>query len=302
MQNSLDKKAWSILNTDEQTALSIQYGIGKSSWQSGEIMEKSHYKYLEIKYRAEHFLKMFTRHFNLYPNFIPNCLSNTHQDILCYLTYCIIDRKKIFDAYTLTIHKYPENTSTKDLKNKIIDFFTKIDESSVNIHKIEFINLVKEFDRWNNFRILPEEIREPSAFKRRLKNNYKKHIAIYTSLPSLSIIKLVDICKKKHGKLYWPYLEGKNTPKVISIKNDKKTIDLLTSMCLYLFEDNNVAQQYIDEVSSYHLKNQKACIDGLNFWPKYRELIKKSINYKEIQNIVPNRKYLKSAGPKLEFI
>jgi hypothetical protein len=48
----LTSKAWGLLTEEEQTALKLQLGLGKSSWQASEIMGKAHYKYLEIKKRG----------------------------------------------------------------------------------------------------------------------------------------------------------------------------------------------------------------------------------------------------------
>ena len=46
----MKSKAWQILNKDEKTALMLTFNQKKSSWEAGDIMDKSHYKYLEITY------------------------------------------------------------------------------------------------------------------------------------------------------------------------------------------------------------------------------------------------------------
>ena len=47
--------------------------------------------------------------------------------------------------------------------------------------------LIREFDRWNNFRILPREIQEPSAFKRRNKNYDIRNLKNLLSINSFYI-------------------------------------------------------------------------------------------------------------------
>lgn len=41
---------------------------------------------------------------------------------------------------------------------------------------LDSMRLILEFDRWNNFRILPRMLQQPSAFKRRLNKKDKIYI------------------------------------------------------------------------------------------------------------------------------
>ena len=47
--NEAQKKAWSCLIDKEQQSLFLQLSESKSSWEAGEILKLSHYKYLEIR-------------------------------------------------------------------------------------------------------------------------------------------------------------------------------------------------------------------------------------------------------------
>ena len=51
--NKYQQKAWDCLTPTEQQSLFLQLSESKSSWEAGEILRLSHYKYLEIKERSE---------------------------------------------------------------------------------------------------------------------------------------------------------------------------------------------------------------------------------------------------------
>lgn len=58
--NEAQQKAWSCLIDKEQQSLFLQLSESKSSWEVGEILKLSHYKYLEIRERSEKFFRLFS--------------------------------------------------------------------------------------------------------------------------------------------------------------------------------------------------------------------------------------------------
>lgn len=58
--NEAQQKAWSCLMDKEQQSLFLQLSESKSSWEAGEILKLSHYKYLEIRERSEKFFRLFS--------------------------------------------------------------------------------------------------------------------------------------------------------------------------------------------------------------------------------------------------
>ena len=58
--NKAQQTAWEWLSETEQRSLFLTLSTGKSSWEAGEMLKISHYKYLEIKERSEVFFKLFT--------------------------------------------------------------------------------------------------------------------------------------------------------------------------------------------------------------------------------------------------
>lgn len=72
--NEAQQKAWSCLIDKEQQSLFLQLSESKSSWEAGEILKLSHYKYLEIRERSEKFFRLFLDFFEKHTSiFRPDC-------------------------------------------------------------------------------------------------------------------------------------------------------------------------------------------------------------------------------------
>lgn len=303
MTHRLNKVAWEMLTHDEKAALTLQLGMGKSTWQSGEVMEKSHYKYLEIKQRGEYFLKIFTEHLNLFDSIIPPNI-NGNKDVITYFKMCIGERAKPMWALE-TINKSRKANNLREmtksqLNDKIIKQLEEWEYSS-NAYDNTTFNLIMDFDRWNNFRILPKSIQEPSAYKRRVKNVYKKQIKITMSINTLSLDKLIKQYQTKNKGCWWPFLYN-GEPKLIKVKVNNQSWKIFKEVGLYIFDFKEDANEYLEAIHEYVSKPKKECTDGLVFWPIYREKIKKAKNYSDIQQITPSRRYLTMALNKIEFL
>lgn len=285
MERKIKKEAWEILNKDEQVALSLSLGHGKSTWESGEIMSKAHFKYLEISKRAKVFLEIFTNHLEKYPDFFPKD-SVASFDFKEYLILTMFERKNISTSVVLMDNRiYRNATNRKKLIKIELDRLKKSHIAGDRaIH-----NIIFEFDRWNNFRILPRELQLPSAFKRRNKNKHKKHIKNLISLPQFSVITLIDkFSYSGKKKMYFmpivsKYLEGYF--KIIPIKSKPLIVKKLTKIGLFIFKEYQVAEEYASIIKDYSFSNEKSCKMGQKFWPKFRELISYAINYKDLENI-----------------
>lgn len=293
--NKLNKKAWNLLQEDERTALSLSLGYGKSTWEAGEIMNRAHFKYLEIQKRAAKFLEIFTNHFVKYKGLIADDL-NLPFSFVEYLQLTILERNNISTAVKKMDSKKYLVTSAR---NKfIIKEMNSLRESPKESAQ-ELYSLIMDFDRWNNFRILPMEIQEPSAYKRRNKARNIKHIKNITTLPNFSILKITEKFhySGKYEKLYLPIVsnfldEGYS---VIPVKNSRKVINKITGIGLLLFPNSELAISFAILIYNYFLKNKKTCISGQRFWPEFRVLMDKAINKKELENIHKSRTYLDNA-------
>lgn len=294
--DNFNQKAWDILSKEEQVSLSLSLGHQKSSWQAGEIMNKSHYKYLEINNRAEHFLKIFTEHFEKYDDqLIPPTIVNMHDDFVTYFEESIFKRKKkteIADKHQDSMLFIPKS------RDRVIrEGFELIKDGKSQAHK-DLLYVLTEFDRWNNFRILPEQIQEPSAYKRRNKARNRKHLHRLLTLPELTLDLVLDrfTYTKKGSKLFLPIISEhlEDNYQVITMKNNPTEIEAASMMGYYVFSDEDDADIYGFKVADYMSKDSKSCKSGQKFWKEFRELIESSENWKQVNNIIPKRKYLEN--------
>lgn len=292
-----DNKAWNCLTEEEQLALALKHGHTKSTWQTGEIMEKSHYKLLEILARAEKFLKLFTEQITLYDEIIPDWLEIDDR-IKTYFKLAILKRykpnkivKEMNDeAYIVTSVR--EKAIIKAMKSLV-------DSKSVADNNVaEFIF---QFDRWNNFRILPREIQYPSAFKRRNKNHHKRIIKNMLSFNQFSIEKLIEnyYYFNKHPKtkmyyipLVYDFLE---IPYVLTTRRIDDVVENFSKLGFYIFNNKDKALDFYELIYEYKNSESHNCKFGLKFWPRFRVQILESINYNRVQKIIPYQKHLATA-------
>jgi len=294
-RDKINPDAWDILNTDEKTAVSLSLGHGKSTWEAGEILNKAHFKYLEIQKRARKFLEIFTNHLEKYEHLFPEdlLLSFPFKE---YLMLTVLERKNISQSV-----KQMEDPSygVANRRNKlIINEIKKLREINTE-SAYDLYNLIMDFDRWNNFRILPLEIQEPSAFKRRNKARNVKHLKNITSLPQFSIMKVIErySYSGKYTKIYLPLISRHldNDYKIISVKKKTSIIKEITGIGLFLFTSRAIGEEFANLVAGYFLNSVKNCKTGQKFWPEFRVLIPKAYNYKELENIYKSRTYLDNA-------
>jgi len=293
--SDINDKAWALLSEDEQLAVTLKYGHGKSTWEAGEIMSKSHYKFLEIESRGKKFLKIFTEHFEFYECLIPPYVK-MDKNIRKYFDYTIGKRIKPKKA----IDKINDNMfSIPSFRNVAI---SKEIERLVNHKEVvekNLGNLILDFDRWNNYRILPLDIQEPSAFKRRNKNIQKNNIKNLLNLNTYTVEWVIKTYKfitksNNHNSLYTPIFSKFIMPdkRVLKIQNTEENIAELSKIGLFIFPTEDEAWKLYDHIKHHDIEEPKTCKEGQRFWPLYRILVKKSVNYNRIQKRIPSRKFL----------
>lgn len=292
MSRKIDSRAWDILLEDEKTSITLATGLNKSSWEAGEVMGKAHYKYLEIQKRSEKYLKMFIEHFEKHDAIIPSGV-DLGLYFEQYIKMLIEKRFKIREVIK-KMAKTPYKVS-QYRTNDIIEEMNKLKSNKDEAHQ-DLYNLIMDFDRWNNFRILPRDIQEPSAFKRRNKVRNLKHLELSLSIPWISgrnIVKNYNYTGK--FKKYFAVLVCKDHEEedyvIIHLDSRKKgELKEITEMFLFYFENIKDATEFADILTSFPKRGKRNCKQGLLFWPKFRIASEKALNYNELNNIIPSRK------------
>ena len=291
----INKQAMGILTLDEKSSLVLTKVQDKSSWQAGEILGRSHYKYLEIKQRAEKFFEMFTYHYDTYEQLIPEDVKLS-QDFQDYLHYAIEKRQAIKNVITQIENPEYKKVKTRDI---VIEKEVLYLKNTKSLHGRNLYNLIMDFDRYNNFRILPKSVQEPSAFKRRNKTRFRKHLNISTTLNPYTLFRIRELFEKttknlkKENEGFVVLACYPASKEIIRINANDDNLQALSRISLYVFKRKEQAIEYLDLIFDYlEERNPKK---GLKFWPNFRNTVKTALNYGIINNIAPSRKSLYSA-------
>ena len=279
------QKAWACLRDPEKQSLYLILSNGLSTWEAGEVIGLHHYKYLELKARSEKFFKMFTDFFTMYPDLIrPGVINDNVRD---YFDAAIMKRLDKDECVNYAGDNKFRLLATR--RTSIITAICKLRRSENQWDK-DACKLIIEFDRWNNFRILPKELQAPSAYNRRKAKKEKSYIKYLKNFPEPTLAKLIDLIYyngKPFRTLYFVALSETLSDEgyiIVPFKKSTKNINHLTGLKFYIFEDILDA-----ELFGQHIKNYFELItsskEGHLFWKEYRKIIEKSFNYKTITNI-----------------
>jgi hypothetical protein len=296
--SNINDKAWKLLSEDEQLAVTLKYGHNKSTWEAGEIMNKSHYKFLEIEARGKKFLQLFTEHYEFYETLIPPYIKMDIR-VRKYFRATIEKRLKPkeivedLDDTIFNIKSMREELISKEIE-KLVNSKSAVDKNLANV--------ILDFDRWNNYRILPSDIQEPSAFKRRNKNNDKNNIKHLTSMNTFTVEKIVERYKfeaksNNSKELFVPIFSRFIIPEesILPIRNDNDIIKELSKIGFFIFTNMEHAQNLYNLIYNYDINQKKSCKEGQKFWPKYRLITRRAINHNMIRKRIASRKFLESA-------
>lgn len=293
-------KAWNILTEEEKFAITLTVVQNLSTLKAGEIMGKSHYKFLEIKDRARVFLKIFTEYLATHSTPVPHYM-DASGEFKEYIRLVIVRRIPLKEAYTQMSNPF---WMYKGYREKhIVDNMKKLYRSK-KIYNQDLFELIKEFDRWNNYRILPYSVQDPSAFKRRNKNAHIKVMRHLYKMNPYSVKKIIERYMFKTNKksrtrlgyfvVFSKELKNPIIPCRISIKRVEKIAKELGKIGIYIYPTEELAVEFYNMVKAY-MEEGKDCKYGQKFWPKYRLLLKESVNYDYILKVIPHRKYFAEA-------
>lgn len=286
--SSAQSQAWDCLTPLEQQSLFLQLSEGKSAWESGEILGVAHYKYLELRERSQKFFKLFTDFFEVHGSiFRPD--SPCDPQFRDYIEASIERRLSTKEAIIASGDS--ANMVPCVSNNNIIRNMNLLQDSS-DEWDMYTRRLIFEFDRWNNHRILPKILQQPSAYKRRENKREKiflKYILKQTPDFALERIRERWFYKVKPGKpAYWVALISKNLYSdgyyLLKIRPEEKVVKEISKFYLYVFNNRDDADtfgflvnQYIDRTTQINLSQK--------FWPEYRSIIHRAVNYNEVNNM-----------------
>lgn len=275
------EKAWTYLTEVEKQSIYLTTGQGLSGWQAGEILGITHYKYLELKARSETLFKLFTDYFNKHQTLIrpTSIIKPQFRD---YIIACV---EKRLDLPSAKRFAGEGKWSIKDIREKAILKGMETLKNSENEHDRDLHVLLQEFDRWNNFRILPTIIQATSPYKRKSNRQAKAYFKFLRNI-HINTINKITRTKTYRGKevayiamFDETFVSGYT---LIPIKNSVENIKYFTLNKIYIFPS------YEDAIVFANLVKREEIIftakDGLKFWKEYDEVIRGAINCNEINH------------------
>lgn len=288
MMNSAQSQAWDCLKEVERQSLFLHTSEGKTNWEAGNILGVTHYKYLEIRERAERFFRLFTDFFEIHGSiFRPDTFCD--RQFIDYIEGSIerrLGKKEAID-YSGDSAMLVPCVSTRNIIKNMNLLQDSEDEWDICTRKLIF-----EFDRWNNHRILPRILQQPSAYKRRENKREKillKYLLSKTKDFALERIRERWFYKVKPSKpCYWVALISKDLYTdgyyLLKIRQEDEVVKEMTRFFLYVFEDRDDADTYGFLVNQYIDRTQNIRLSQ-KFWPEYRATIRKAVNYEKVNNL-----------------
>lgn len=298
--NVAQSKAWSCLREDEKQSLFLQMSGGKSAWEAGTIMKRSHYKYIEIRERSQKFFRMFTEYFEKHSSiFRPDAPYN--PVFMDYIEGCI---EKRFSRKEAAVYSGDSTQVLTKVRSKMLENNLMKLRDSEDPWDIDTFTLIVEFDRWNNFRILPQILQAPSAYKRRANSKQKIYIRyLRNKFPEWAHKKLIERYRSRVTKFckerYWvAFVSRKLYPEVgyyvFSIKPSEEVIREMSRFFIYIFKDREDADSFGLMVDQY-LNKTNSIPSGQRFWKEFRVILESAVNYNQVRNIDFNMKTLDTA-------
>jgi hypothetical protein len=280
--NEIQNKAWNLLTEKEKQALTLGLGYAKSSWEVGEMMGLSHYKFLELKERAERFFKLFEGYFSKYPSLVrPNSLDDRFRDFIEGIIEKRMSRKEV--------SQYMGDSSllVKPISTAMIIKWYKGLISSSDTWDKDLALLITEVDRWSNKRFLPRDIQLPSAYLRRIKWKDQSYMRWLIKWPIQKIEAIKKIYTNRAKEGYFIAISDPSNDMgycVLQVKKNRRTILEMTSLGLYIFPELVQADVLGYMISKYSEKANSPK-SGMRFWRDYRDNLKMAMNYNELQNL-----------------
>jgi len=288
--NEIEQKAWDMLTTIEQNVLSLSLSVGLSTWEAGEILGITHYKFLEVKERSEKFFKLFIDYFNemgIAQIFHPKTVVD--ERFRDYIDAAINRRLSRIEASNFTGDASLKVTTVQT--QHIIRNMERLKGSPIPQDKLTHM-LILEFDRWNNKRILPRKAQMPSPYRRRINKREKVYIKYINNIASTRVENMLAYFsyspqKKSSKKKYIALFQGElfeGGYEVVTIRPSEANIEKLTKLCIYVFNEYNEADVFGYLTATFE-ERVVGPRKGQKFWPEFRSSIAKAVNFKEINNI-----------------
>lgn len=278
------EKAWDILTQSEKNSLFLQMSQGQSSWEASEILGISHYKYLELKERSIKFFKMFSEYFQKFNTLIsPNSVIDPR-----FRDFIEATIEKRLPKSEVVAYMDDSSLFIRGIKSKFLTSNMKRLLESESEHDNRLYDIIIEFDRWNNQRILPRDLQLPSAYKRRNNKRDKVYISYISNIPQYKVSAIADMFEykvrsEKKPRYYLTLIDDayEDGYFIIPVKTKDSTVEKLSQLSLFIFDTKDKADTFGYLVTQF-IHKPKTPKSGQEFWSRYRDCTRMAINYDKV--------------------
>ena len=270
--------AYDHLTEPERMALSLVIVSERTKKEASVIMNLAPYKFTEIYLRARKFFVMFTEFYEDHTYIVPPSL-RTDTIFLLYLSLLL---KRKTNKVLLTGPTFLALVDSKARKAH----WDELMRSLNNSRRTDSIQLLQEFDRWNNYRILPKQYQLQPAFPRRKNRALKK---ISNNLYAISDHGW-DLLIQRYGTNDLPPMNfipiiQTGDFRAYAIRGTQPVTDYMTRNRIPVFIEEKVAKEFAELLWDYQRLKKRSTYSARKFWANFRILIKKAYNYIELVNL-----------------
>lgn len=263
-------------------------GQGMTTRQVSAILQLAIYKVREHHLRAVYLFKMFTDFFEKWPSiFRPGGIVT--QEFQDFILVSIKERLTPALAAKKTNKGTWKNTGIRN--SQVIKAVTDL-KSSHDEWDRDTWNLILEFDRYNNARILPPVLRRATPYPRKRQRQYLNQMVKARNLPEATVQFLLKQPRPKSGAYYFAVFPQGELYKVVATSaGDKRLLNQLTSIGLYVFNTRVEAETYavtVLRILNEGVSQKRTNADGTKAyedWAYYRNLIRAAVNFEDLNNI-----------------
>ncbi len=282
--NRAQALGWQHLTPLEKSVLSLVIVSNKTKQEASIILNIYPYKFTEIYNRSKKLFTAFTDYYDkVGDNLVPESPTLTELEI-SFISLIIKARYKPVELVGVMV-EFQGLARTGAIK-QLWDRLLRSSQLNPSDHHQLFYELLRTFDQWNNFRVLPSEYRLPSPFPRRRNREFKK---IHEQLNSISELGWAMV-QKKFGTAYPPlaFIPAINQAFApIRIVLTKNSLNYCTKNRLPLFPREGVAQEFAEASYDFYSLSRVSTYSAQKFWANFRLKLQVAINYNELLNIRP---------------
>jgi len=281
--NVSQSQAWEHLTPLEKSVLSLTLVSEKTKQEASIVLNIYPYKFTEIYSRARKLFLVFTDYYEEFSTLLPPVLEQLGV-LQHFLPMVLVNRRKPSELAAIVPDFLELNRP-----QAITSFWHRIlrqVQYDPTPHAQAFYGLLRTFDQWNNFRILPPEYRDPSPFPRRRNREFKKIHAQLNSISELGWSTIENQFGTTRPPLAFIPVVGELFSS-IQIRLTKNSLSYCTNNKIPVFSRKEVAQSFAEDSYDFHNLSRVSTYSAQKYWAHFRLALQSALNHDALLKIRP---------------